>query len=111
MPRLRASRFPVPAGSTPAGISVPASSAHTTRTVPSPPATSTRSTASSIARRAIVTPASSSVVSSQQRILEPPLGQSLLDGTAELVAVGPSPGSRSRLPAWQNSPDFVRSGR
>ena len=43
MPRLRASRLPVPAGTMPTGMPVPASSAHTSRTVPSPPQTRTRS--------------------------------------------------------------------
>ena len=64
-PRLRASRLPVPAGSSAMGVPVPANSDETARTVPSPPATRTRSTPACSARRAGSWPGSSTVVSSQ----------------------------------------------
>ena len=45
MSRLRASRLPVPAGTIPTGMPVPASSSHTARMVPSPPIASDEVTA------------------------------------------------------------------
>ncbi len=62
MPRLRASRLPVPAGTMPTGMPVPASSAHTSRTVPSPPQTRTRSAPAIEAASAMPVPGSSTVV-------------------------------------------------
>ncbi len=55
----------MPAGTTPTGTPVPASSAHTVRTVPSPPQTSTRSAPEIAACSAIERPGSSIVVSYQ----------------------------------------------
>ena len=63
--RLRASRFPVPPGSGPSGVSVPTSAVATARTVPSPPSGQTTAAPSSTACRAWPVPGSAMVVSSQ----------------------------------------------
>ena len=61
----------MPAGTTPTGMPVPASSAQTVRTVPSPPQTSTSSAPPIAACSAIERPGSSTVVSYQAGVLQP----------------------------------------
>ena len=63
--RLRARRFPVPAGMIAMAASEPAMPAATTRTVPSPPAASTSSAPASSACLVMARPGSSTDVSSQ----------------------------------------------
>src|SRR5580693_1679843 len=70
-PRLRASRLPVPAGSTPSGMPLPASPSAHAVTVPSPPLASTRSTWSASAASASPRPVSSGVVSSHSGSAQP----------------------------------------
>ena len=64
-PRLVASKFPVPAGSTANAASVPTRPAITERTVPSPPQTKTSSAPCATACRACPVPVSCGVVSNQ----------------------------------------------
>ena len=69
----------MPAGTTPTGTPVPASSAQTVRTVPSPPQTSTSSAPEIAACSAIERPGSSTVVAYQAGALQPGLGGQPLD--------------------------------
>ena len=62
-PRLRASRLPVPPGSSPRATSVPTSAEATARTVPSPPSEATTSEPARTASRPCFSPVSSAVVS------------------------------------------------
>ena len=71
MPRLRASRLPVPDGSRASGVSVPARACAHTRTVPSPPHTMTRSAPSSAASAHMPAPGSSTVVPSHSGSAQP----------------------------------------
>ncbi len=71
VPRLRASRLPVPVGSRPIATRVPASTSATERTVPSPPHASTTSAPRATASRACPVPGSATVVSNHSGSCQP----------------------------------------
>ena len=71
MSRLRASRFPVPEGSSAIAISVPRSPSATARTVPSPPAAITRQAPCSMACLVWPPPGSASLVSNHRVAFQP----------------------------------------
>ena len=63
MPSAAASRFPVPAGTTPSGTSLPASTRAAPRTVPSPPTTTTRGAPASLAAATAAASVNASIAS------------------------------------------------